>query len=86
MYLLVSTHSTLIAVVKIDSSCAVSRIHATHFWETALSTLVGFIECGNRSDLQMGASTLHQNSIHSFLSTVDAEANIGQDGEQREKY
>jgi hypothetical protein len=47
-----------IAVVEIDSSCAVNRIHATHFWETALSTLADFIDCKNGSDLQMGASTL----------------------------
>jgi hypothetical protein len=58
MHLLVSTHSTPIAVVEIDSSCAVNRIHTTQFWETALSTLAGFIECGNGFGLQMGASTL----------------------------
>jgi hypothetical protein len=62
MHLLVSTHSTPIAVVKIDSSRAVNRLHATQFWETVLSTLAGFIECGNGSDLQMGASTLHVSS------------------------
>jgi hypothetical protein len=33
-------------------------IHATQFLETALSTLAGFLECGNGSDLRMGASTL----------------------------
>jgi hypothetical protein len=47
-----------IAVVEIDSSCAVNRIHATHFWETALSTLADFIDSGNGYDLLMGASTL----------------------------
>jgi hypothetical protein len=47
-----------IAIVRIDSSCAVNRIHATHFWETALSTLADFIDCGNGSDFRMGASTL----------------------------
>jgi hypothetical protein len=47
-----------IAVVGIDSSCVVNRIHATHFWETALSTLADFIDCRNGSDLRMGASTL----------------------------
>jgi hypothetical protein len=36
----------------------VNRIHATQFWETALSSLASFIECGNGSDLRMGASTL----------------------------
>jgi hypothetical protein len=40
-----------IVVVEIDSSCAVNKIHATHFWETTLSTLGGFIECGNGFDL-----------------------------------
>jgi hypothetical protein len=47
-----------IAGVEIDSSCVVNRIHATHFWETALSTLANFIECGNGSGIRMGASTL----------------------------
>jgi hypothetical protein len=36
----------------------VKRIHATQFWETALSSLAGFMECGNGFDLRMGASTL----------------------------
>jgi hypothetical protein len=57
MHLLVSTHNTPIAVVEIDSSCAVNRIHATHFWETMLSTLASFIECGNGSDLGMGLTS-----------------------------
>jgi hypothetical protein len=35
-----------------------NEIHATYFWETMLSTLDGFIKCGNGSDLRMGASTL----------------------------
>jgi hypothetical protein len=35
-----------IAVVEIDSSCALNRIHATHFWEIVLSTLANFIDCG----------------------------------------
>jgi hypothetical protein len=47
-----------IAVVEIDSSCAVNKIHATHFWETALSTLANFIDCRNGSDIRIGASTL----------------------------
>jgi hypothetical protein len=64
MHLLVSNHSTPIAIVEIDSSCAMIRIHATHFWKTALSTLAGFIEYGNGSDLQMDASPL---SLLAFL-------------------
>jgi hypothetical protein len=48
---MVSVWCPPIAVVKIDSLCGVNKIHATHFWETTLSTLGGFIECGNGSDL-----------------------------------
>jgi hypothetical protein len=33
-------------------------VDATHFWMSLLATLDGFIECENRSDVQMGASTL----------------------------
>jgi hypothetical protein len=40
----------------------VNRIHATHFWETALSTLANFIDCRNASDIRMGASSLWRNS------------------------
>jgi hypothetical protein len=36
----------------------VNRIHATHFWGIVLSTLANFIDCGNGSDIRMGASTL----------------------------
>jgi hypothetical protein len=36
----------------------VNKIHATHFWETALSTLANFIDCRNGSDIRIGASTL----------------------------
>jgi hypothetical protein len=36
----------------------VNKIHATHFWVSMLTTLGAFIECKNRSDFQMGASTL----------------------------
>jgi hypothetical protein len=46
---MVSTWYPPIAVVKIDSSCVVNKIHATHFQETMLSTLAGFMECGNGS-------------------------------------
>jgi hypothetical protein len=67
MHLLVSTHSTPIAIVEIDSSCAVNRIHATHFWETTQSTLAGFIECGNGSDLRMGASPLPNSTMNKNL-------------------
>jgi hypothetical protein len=41
-------------------SCGVNKIHATHFWVCMLTTLGGFIECKNRSDFRMGASTLMQ--------------------------
>jgi hypothetical protein len=59
-----------VAVVEIDSSCAVNRIHATHFWETALSTLDDFIDCGNGSDLRMGAS--NYGSVSSQLVVAKA--------------
>jgi hypothetical protein len=64
MHLLVSTHNTPIVVVEIDSSCGVNRIHATHFWETLLSTLADFIECGNGFDLRMGPSPLLGVELH----------------------
>jgi hypothetical protein len=82
MHILVSTHSTPIAVVEIDSSCVVNRIHATHFWETVLSTLVGFIGCRNGSDLQMGATTLvvlcaTQSTLHSYaIPTIQAKFHL----------
>jgi hypothetical protein len=47
-----------IAVVKIDSACAMNRIHTTHFWKTTLSTLANFIDCRNGSNIRMGASIL----------------------------
>jgi uncharacterized protein YaaQ len=47
-----------IAVVEIDSYFVVNKILTTHFWMTTLSTSDGFIECGNRSELRIGASTL----------------------------
>jgi hypothetical protein len=59
---MVSTWCPPIAVVKIDSYSVVNKIHATHFWVITLSTLGGFIECGNGSDLRMGALLI-------FLST-----------------
>ena len=34
-------HIQPIVVVEIDFSCVVNKIHATHFWETPLSTLGG---------------------------------------------
>ena len=46
-----------IVVVQIDSYCVVNKIHATHFWMCMLAFLGGFIECKNRCDFQMGAST-----------------------------
>jgi hypothetical protein len=32
----------------------------THFWMSMLATLGAFIECKNRSDFPMGASTLYK--------------------------
>jgi hypothetical protein len=56
---MVSTWCLPIVVVEIDSYYVVNKIHATHFWVITLSTLGGFIECRNGSNLRMCAFTLY---------------------------
>jgi hypothetical protein len=36
-----------------------NKIHAAHFWVSMLATLDDFIDCENRFDFRMGASTLY---------------------------
>jgi hypothetical protein len=38
----------------------VKKIHTTHFWVCMLGTLGAFIDCKNRYNFQMGASTLYK--------------------------
>jgi hypothetical protein len=53
-----------IAIVYIDSYYAMNVIHATHIWMFLLPILDVFIECENRLDIGMGASTLMMRFVH----------------------
>ena len=47
-----------IAIVYIHSYHVVNMIHAPYVWVFIMFILGAFIECENRSDFQIGASTL----------------------------